>query len=157
MTLSAPSSPGRAAPAAASRVARLHTVVPLDGAKFEAPRMRAGLIQRAADYGVADGPADWHGFAGDHGFIDDAAPVHDLTVHRYLFAGTHAKPVSDVDLVEGDLLLRAVPADARRRSSSMISSTGKGGRPTRREVDTEGDALRPPLATVGKQTIKSGS
>jgi LuxR family transcriptional regulator, maltose regulon positive regulatory protein len=46
MTLSEPSSPGRAAPAAAPRVARQDTVVPLDGAKLEAPRVRPGLITR---------------------------------------------------------------------------------------------------------------
>src|SRR6187401_2833083 len=46
MTLSEPSSPRRAAPGTASRVVRLHSVAPLDGAKLEAPRMRSGLIPR---------------------------------------------------------------------------------------------------------------
>ena len=74
----------------------------------------ATLVHRAADHPVARALADWHRLPGQHGFIDRAAPLDDLAVHRDLLARPDAQPIADLHLIESDLLVRAVRSDAPR-------------------------------------------
>ncbi len=52
------------------------------GAHHEA----AGLVDRAADDRCAGSLCDRHRFAGHHGFVDCASPLHDDAVDRHALA-----------------------------------------------------------------------
>jgi hypothetical protein len=55
---------------------------------------------------------DRHGLAGHHGLVHRAAAVQHLAVHRHAVAGPHPQAVAHPHLGQGDLLVRAVRAEA---------------------------------------------
>ena len=62
---------------------------------------RAGLVDGAADDGVAGGLGDRHRLAGHQGLVERGAALLDDAVDRDLLAGADPQPVTDLDLVEG--------------------------------------------------------
>lgn len=65
-----------------------------------------------------------HRFAGQHGFVEGAAAFRNGSVHRHLFAGTHAQDVAFPHLFERDILLLAVtdhPRLLRRQPHQLLN------------------------------------
>ena len=69
---------------------------------------RTGLVDGAADDGVAGGLGDRHRLTGHQRLVDRGAALLDDAVDRDLLAGADPEPVTDLHLVEGHLVLGAV-------------------------------------------------
>ena len=69
---------------------------------------RAGLVDGAADDAVVGVLGDGHRLAGHQGLVDRGAAFLDDAVDRDLLARADAEPVTDLDLVQGHLVLGAV-------------------------------------------------
>ena len=79
----------------------------------------AGFVNRSADDAVARGFFDRNGFPGDHGFINGTLAFDGHAVHRDLLARTDSEPVTDMHLVQRDVLFRAVRQQPPRRFGSQ--------------------------------------
>ena len=82
-------------------------------------------VDRAADHAVARLLVDRDRLAGDHRFVDRAAPSSDDAVDRHLLAGPHAQQVADLDLVRAARPLRGrsrtTPRGLRREPEQLAN------------------------------------
>jgi hypothetical protein len=73
-------------------------------------------VEAGPDHPVARPFLDRDRLAGDHRLVDARPALDDDAIDRHLFAGAHAKPVSDVHVSELDVLFGSVATDAPRRA-----------------------------------------
>jgi hypothetical protein len=113
---------------------------------------RAGAVERGADHPVALASSDRHGLAGEHGFVDAGTALHHGSIDRHLLAGPHAQAITDVHVVQGDVFLRPVVAEATRRLRRQPQQRLDGGGglracakfeqlPEQRQRDDDGSGL----------------
>ena len=89
---------------------------------------RPGLVQGAADDGVAGGLGDRHRLPGHQRLVQRGTALLDDAVDRDLLAGADPQPVTDLDLVEGDLLLGAVGCEPVRGLRGQVEQRLDGTR-----------------------------
>jgi len=79
---------------------------------FRTHHETARRIDRGAGHFVAGVllGGDW--LAGDHGFIDGAAPFEHGAVDRHFFARPHPQPIAGDDIFKRDVLVASICAQA---------------------------------------------
>ena len=87
---------------------------------------RARAVEGAADHLVAGRLGDGHGFAGDHGFVDEPLALEHQGIHRHLLAGAEAQAVADDDRFQRHVGFRSVGADAARLLRRQIEQRADG-------------------------------
>jgi hypothetical protein len=135
----------------------------LVGAHHEA----AAPVEGAADHARPRPLLDGDRLAGEHRFVDRAAPLEHLSVHGHLLAGSHPQAVVGGDAGERDVLLAAVgsqPPRRRGREAEQGADRGAGALagaqldhlPEQHERDDPGGGLEVDghRAAVGAEAVR---
>ena len=86
----------------------------------------AGGVDRAADEPVTRVLGDGHCLAGHHCFVDCAGARQNDAVRRHGIAGADAEAIAAVDVVDRDLLIGAVSANAERGLGRQVQQCADG-------------------------------
>src|SRR5580692_10165447 len=88
---------------------------------------RTGTVDGGSDDFTVGRLLRWHRLAANHRFVNGAVAFEERTVHRDFFSWTHAKAISRLDSLEGNIQLGTVVVEQASGFRAEIEQSANGG------------------------------